>query len=188
MHSLSVPGLFAQNDIITPETEIEIIQWLDKQTWSDALSRRTQHYGYEYQYNTTTLQKSKEFQGPLEAIRQFLIDNKIMNRVDQCIVNEYYKAQGIGKHIDGKRGNNPNIFGPIIISISLGEDTNIIYSRNNLKEEVYVPRRSLLVMSGDSRYEWTHEIPRRATIKTDTEIVKKSDNYRRISLTFRSLA
>ena len=185
---MNVPGLFIQKDIITPETEKAIIDWLDKQQWSDALSRRTQHYGYEYQYNTTELKTGNPFEGLIEDIRKFLLEQKIMERIDQCIVNEYYRDQGIGKHIDGKRGNNPNIFGPVIVSISLGEDTNIIFSRGNQKEEVFVPRRCLLIMKDDARYQWTHEIPRRATINCDSIIMKKGANYRRISLTFRSIA
>ena len=185
---MNVPGLSIQKDIITPETETAIIDWLDKREWSNALSRRTQHYGYEYQYQTTELKSGPPFEGVIADIAKFLIDQKIMDRVDQCIVNEYYRDQGIGKHIDGKRGTKPNIFGPVIVSISLGEDTNIIFSRGNQKEEIFVPRRCLLVMTGDSRYEWTHEIPRWMSVNTGSKNIKKSENYRRISLTFRSLA
>jgi alkylated DNA repair dioxygenase AlkB len=43
----------------------------------------------------------------------------------------------------------------------------------------------MLVMTGDSRYMWTHEIPKRLSVKTDGKNIKKPEDYRRISLTFR---
>lgn len=45
-----IPGLYIIYDVITKETENEIIKWLDTQKWSSSISRRTQHYGYEYNY------------------------------------------------------------------------------------------------------------------------------------------
>lgn len=187
MQSTSVPGLFIQYNVISDKDEKEIIAWLDTQEWSNTLSRRTQHYGYEYSYKGVSLTSTNPFVGPLVIIKDFLINNKIMNQVDQCIVNEYYKNQGITKHIDGKSRNTGNIFGPIIVSISLNDDTNIVFSKDNTKIEMYVPKKSLLVMTGDSRYLWTHEIPKRVTVTNDHIVIKKNDDYRRISLTFRSI-
>ena len=40
-------------------------------------------------------------------------------------------------------------------------------------------------MTEDSRYKWTHEIPKRLSVKNGNNVIKKNKNYRRISLTFR---
>ncbi len=182
-----VPGLYIQENILTPETETQIIEWFDTREWSTVLPRRTQHFGYLYGYQGTDLTLGDPFEGWITYLSEYLTKHKIMEPIDQCIVNEYDRDQKIGKHIDGKRGNRPNIFGPRIVSISLAADTNFIFTNTQTKQkvELYLPRRSLLVMTGDSRYVWTHEIPKRLSIKIDGKWIKKPENYRRISLTFR---
>lgn len=180
-----VPGLYIQEQVIDEEVEKEVIKWLDRREWSTALPRRTQHFGYVYGYTNTDLTPADPFEGWITKISDWLTENKIMEEIDQCIVNEYDRDQKIGKHIDGKRGNRPNIFGPRIVSISLGEDTNFIFCKGYEKVEIYVPRRSIILLTEDSRYEWTHEIPKRSSVKVNEKWVTKSEDYRRISLTFR---
>lgn len=188
-HVNDVPGLYISESVLTSEMESDIIKWLDTRKWSTSLSRRTQHFGYIYDYSSVNLEKGDPFESWITNISKWLIANKTMPSVDQCIVNEYYKLQGIGKHIDGKRGNRANIFGPVIVSISLNEDTNFIFTDTVTKKkvEVYAPRRSMIVMSGDSRYTWTHEIPKRSIVNNGDKVIRKEDNYRRISLTFRNI-
>ncbi len=187
MKQTSISGLYIQENVISPEAETQIIEWLDTRKWSEELPRRTQHFGYLYGYKGANLTPGDLFSGWVLTLSKMLTKYKIMDSIDQCIVNEYDRDQKIGKHIDGKRGNKPNIFGPRVVSISLGEDTNFIFVNGITKEkvELYVPSRSILVMTGDSRYVWTHEIPKRLSVKIDGKWIKKKDDYRRISLTFR---
>lgn len=182
-----VPGLHIQENVLTPESEIQIIQWLDSREWSEVLPRRTQHFGYLYGYKGANLKPGDPFEGWITVLGDWLTKHKVMESIDQCIVNEYDRDQKIGKHIDGARGDRPNIFGPRIASISLGGDTNFIFTNTKTQEkvEIYAPRRCMIVMSGDSRYVWTHEIPKRLSVKIDGKWVKKPEDYRRISLTFR---
>lgn len=107
----------------------------------------------------------------------------------QCIVNEYTVNQGIGPHIDR------NIFGNTIVSLSLGDDTNYLMKKfrqnqisNNTTKEIEIPSRSLLILKNEARYNWTHSIPKRKFITQNGKKIKKKDNYRRISLTFRSIS
>lgn len=183
----NVAGLYIQENVLTVESEIQIIQWLDSREWSEVLPRRTQHFGYIYGYKRSNLIPGDPFEGWVSTLMERLTSDGVMESIDQCIVNEYDRDQKIGKHIDGKRGERPNIFGPKIVSISVGADTNFIFINTDTKEkvEIYVPRRSMIVMSGDSRYKWTHEIPRRLSVKIDGKWEKKKKDYRRISLTFR---
>lgn len=175
-----ITGLRIIDDIIDEDTEKKIIEELDKETWSTKLSRRTQHYGYEYNYkNGNATKKAPAFPKCVLHISDFLKKYNIIN-AEQCIVNEYNINQGISKHIDS------NDFGPVIVSLSLGDHTNFIFSKNGESITYEVPRRSLLIMTDESRYQWTHEIPKRKTYTLNGETIHKNDNYRRISMTFRT--
>lgn len=178
-------GLSLYLNIITEDNELKIINALDQNEWSNSLSRRTQHYGYIYDYKSKNANiKGNIFLPELENVAQWLENNNIMTKPTQCIINEYTQNQYISKHID-----SPLIFGPIIVSLSLGEDTNFYFINTETKEkiEIEVPRRSLLILKDEARYKWTHEIPKRKTYILNGNIIKKRENYRRISLTFRTM-
>ncbi len=179
-----VPGLYIQQEVISLETEQQIIEWLDTREWSTVLPRRTQHFGYNYGYNTRSLTRAESFNGWVSHLSDWLDQHNIMKNPEQCIVNEYTRDQKIAKHIDKQ-----DLFGPRVVSVSVGADTNFVFrnTKNRVKHEIYVPRRSLMIMTGDARNTWTHEIPSRKTVTQDGTTTKKPDNYRRISLTFRTV-
>ena len=94
-------------------------------------------------------------------------------------INEYVHHQGIGPHIDP-----PDTFGPEIYGISLGSPAVMRFSRkgyNNI--DVLLNPRSLLVMTGESRYLWHHEIP---YTKSVMGFERRKKGFRRISITLRS--
>ena len=74
-------GLSLQPNVITAEKEHEIISWLDNQTWSTELSRRTQHYGYNYNYKSKDLTPGTPIQGPLLEISQSIEQAGLMKPV-----------------------------------------------------------------------------------------------------------
>jgi alkylated DNA repair dioxygenase AlkB len=177
-----IPGLVIYKDVIAEEDENNIIKAIDKKDWSSNISRRTQHYGFVYNYNTkTTNTKAEDFIPEIRIVSNWLESINVMNS-NQCIINEYTKNQGIGKHID-----STSQFGPVVASLSLGGHTNFIFSRDDQKIEIEVPRRSLLILKDDARYFWTHEIPKRVTYTLEGQKINKSDDYSRISLTFRTM-
>lgn len=53
-----------------------------------------------------------------------------------------------------------------------------------LHKNMLLPRRSLLIMTGEARYHWRHAILHRKTDKIDGKLVKR---HRRVSLTFRRI-
>lgn len=175
-------GLSLQPNVITGQKEKEIIAWLDNQTWSTELSRRTQHYGYNYNYKSKDLTPGAPIEGPLLEIAQTIENAGLMKPV-QCIVNEYYRNQGIAPHIDKLS------FGPTIIAISIGADVVMSFNRNAETFDCFLPQRSMMMMTGSARYEWKHSIPKCVTYLTpEGKKIKKPDAYRRISLTYRELA
>ncbi len=101
--------------------------------------------------------------------------------LNQMTVNHYKPGEGIGSHID-----TTSAFGDGLISISL--NSGIVMEFTNTKDDrekklVYLPRRSVVLMSGPSRYEWEHQI---VTRRTDTHNGKVLPRGTRISLTLRT--
>lgn len=174
------PGLIYKDDFIPEEMERRLIGWIDDQQWNTSIKRRTQHYGYEYNYTQrVALKKTTPISGPLLDVCQQL--ESIM-KPEQCIINEYTKSQGIAAHVDAFT------FGPIICSVSLLSPCNMIFTKGDEKVSVYLAPRSLVVLTKDSRYKWKHEIKPTSTIKLpDGKEIVKGDDYRRISLTFRTM-
>lgn len=184
-----IPGLIIYYDVINHVNEKLIIDWLDNNeinTWSTQLSRRTQQFGYSYDYtakNLNSINKIQPISGPLMLLSNILIDANILTP-EQCICNEYTRNQGIAPHTDNRS------FGDTIAAFSLNDDTSMTFENNETKEiiNIFLPARSLLVMSGEARYNWKHSISKNISYKNnlDKKIIKSND-YRRISATFRSL-
>ncbi len=177
-------GLYYANNYLSTDEMENIMSRLEKEKWTPVTanpkSRKVIHYGHTYAYNRSGLGDAppipdflKEFVSPLR-INKIFPDLKF-DDMDQLIINEYKVGQGIGAHID-----HPKQFGPIIICISLGSDIEILFSKGELKIPVLVKAGSIYIMTGPSRYEFTHSILPR---KSDNKILRKD----RISLTYRTV-
>lgn len=161
-------------DYLSKNEEKELLEYIYSQPWSKVLSRRVQHYGYEYSYFPPYgVKKTKEIP---KLFLNYI--NKINPKFNQVIVNEYLPGQGIGKHTDHKL-----FFNDMICSLSLGSPT-IIFRKGENREEIFLKNKSLLIMSGESRWKWTHEIPQR---KGDAINGNYIERQTRISLTFREV-
>ena len=102
--------------------------------------------------------------------------------LNQMTVNHYKPGEGIGSHVD-----TPSAFADGLISISLNGGT-VMQFRNvkdpkQRKKLVYLPPRSMLLMSKDARYEWEHMIvSRMSDTHNDVVLPRKL----RVSLTLRT--
>jgi len=96
---------------------------------------------------------------------------------NQIIVNNYESGQGISAHTDVKE------YGEIIGCYTIGSGGTMRFTRKdgNLYD-LYVHPNSLYIMSGESRYEWKHEM---ASKKSDVVDGVKIPRGRRVSITFR---
>jgi len=130
--------------------------------------------------------------------------NTLHHPLTQLTVNEYHPGQGIASHIDTK-----NCFGPMIFILNLGsgitmrlqnrEDTatspapfphptttttttEAYLSNTGIKKFLWLPRRSLLLLRGAARYDWSHGIAARLSDKVNGTLIPRE---RRVSLTFR---
>lgn len=170
-------GLQLIDNFISEQDESNLIREIDQQPWDTSISRRTQHYGFRYDYTNKDAANSAapipDWCNPI--IDKMLADNLLKDRPDQVIINEYKPGQGIAAHTDHTKH-----FADGIVSLSLGSDVVMDFSRGSEKKEVQLSRRSLLVMHGEARYNWKHGIAKRTS-----DAGKK--RTRRISLTFRKM-
>lgn len=180
-----IVGLTYVSDYLNLTQHSWLLQKIDKETWLTDLKRRTQHYGYKYDYTKRKIDPSMKV-GPLpdwaEILGKKLVTDGYFNSIpDQLIVNEYIPGQGIANHIDCVP-----CFGDTIVSISL--NSPCVMELTNKKSGTIVPLllepRSLLCLEKDARYLWTHGIPARTTDEFDGRIINRS---RRVSLTFRKV-
>tara|TARA_A100001011_G_scaffold360447_1_gene407742 strand:- start:957 stop:1550 length:594 start_codon:yes stop_codon:yes gene_type:complete len=156
-----------------------------------ALQRQVIHFGYEYDYSikepqTKKLKKSIDPPEWIECLGNIFFEQGLLkNKPNQFILNKYSPGEGISAH----RDHHP-IFGNSIATLSLGSEYNMEFKtkfgENQIfrKEELSLPVGSLLVMSDNARYFWTHEIKKR---KTDIRNNKRIKRENRISITFRTV-
>lgn len=167
-----ISGLSLVEDFVTKDEEATLLKHVNASPWNTSLSRRTQHYGYLYDYKGGPLKETT----PLPEWCAFLIGRLIereflKERPDQMIVNEYKQGQGIAPHVDHVKQ-----FADGIVSISLGSEMSMTFSRDNESVDMPLPRCSALVLFGEARYKWRHAIDR----------AQKHDGIR-VSLTFRKI-
>jgi len=160
-----------------------LVDTIDAQPWRGALARRTQHYGYIYDYRAKTVDASS-FLGELPAwleriASQLHRDGLIGQPPDQAIINEYQPGQGIASHIDCVP-----CFDGVVISLSLGSPVMMDLKKNQQHIPVLLEPRSLLVLRGEARYEWTHGIAKRQSDTYNEQIIVRE---RRVSITFRNV-
>jgi alkylated DNA repair dioxygenase AlkB len=175
-----VPGLSYARNFISPTEEQTLLAVINEQKWNTDLARRTQHYGYKYNYKNRSIQKS-DYLGPLPEWSMF-IANKLYEKglfpvvPNQLIVNEYTPGQGISAHTDS------SVFGSHVAMISLGSVVIMDFCNNGKTISIPLHTRSVAVITDDARYKWTHCIVGR---KSDTLNGKKVERGVRVSLTFR---
>ncbi|DAZ92767.1 TPA: hypothetical protein N0F65_008149 [Lagenidium giganteum] len=184
--STRVPGLLILPEFISRDEELALLRELDaddKQRWKNTVkARQVQHFGYEFNYDTRRCDESKPLE-PMVPHMQTLIDRiptSIMASPDQITVNEYLPGQGIAAHLD-----THSAFTNAIASLSLENEIVMEFRHPDGRCEGFLLQpRSLVVMTGASRYEWTHAIPPRTFDIIDG---KKVLRKRRVSVTFRKV-
>lgn len=180
-----IAGLIYIHEFVTEEEQKSLIETIDSLPWLTDLKRRTQHYGYKYDYTKKQIDSSM-FLGPIpEWIQPFskrLVDLKHFDKLpDQVIVNEYLPGQGISRHRDCVP-----CFGDTIASLSLGSPCLMEFEHIGSSKVggMMLGPRSLLILTGEARYDWMHAIPAR---REDTFRQETFVRGRRVSLTFRTI-
>lgn len=179
------PGASLTPDWITPQQEAALIAFLDAGNWSGELKRRVRHFGYRYDYRARSATRASRI-GPLpdmlKGLAERLVADGFFSDVpDQVIANEYLPGQGISAHVDCEP-----CFGEVIASLSLRSGSEMRFGclASGETRAVILPPRSLLVLTGPARRDWTHAIAARRSDVIDGVRVMRG---RRVSLTFRTM-
>lgn len=203
-----IPGLISIPNFITKAQEQELIAFLDadeKNRWKDTIrARQVQHFGYEFSYDTrrcdentplgsclppilSALAEKIPFSVPVDLAAEIGMmkagqnsDEFVAVIFDQVTANEYLPGQGIAPHID-----THSAFTSVIVSLSLQSEILMEFTHPDSRHEmILLQPRSLLILSGASRYEWSHGIASRNFDIIDNV---KVDRNRRVSVTFRKI-
>ncbi|CAL8155283.1 unnamed protein product [Prunus armeniaca] len=210
---LNIPGLYLMHDFVTAKEEEEFLAAVDERPWKNLSKRRVQHYGYEFCYETRNVDSRKNL-GELPAFVSPILERIAMLPMredaeaiilDQLTVNEYPPGVGLSPHIDTHSAFEGLIFslslaGPCIMEFrryldagltpraSSSSDIEIESSENNsnfLRRAIYLPPRSLLLLTGEARYAWNHYIPHHKIDMVKDSVIRRAS--RRVSFTFRKV-
>ncbi|XP_010478904.1 PREDICTED: alkylated DNA repair protein alkB homolog 8 [Camelina sativa] len=205
---LNIPGLFLIPEFVSVEEEQQLLAAVDARPWIGLAKRRVQHYGYEFCYGTRNVDTKKplgelpSFVSPiLERISLFsnLDNDQSSLDLDQLTVNEYPSGVGLSPHIDTHSAFEDCIFslslaGPCIMefrrySVSTWKastaDAEKLGDSSCIKKALYLPPRSMLLLSGEARYAWNHYIPHHKIDKVKDKVIRRSP--RRVSFTIRKV-
>lgn len=183
--SSPIAGLSYRPNYISKEEEAILIAQIDAQHWLSDLKRRVQHYGYKYDYRARRIDVSMKIgmlPDWLEDIAKRLYTEGVFEDMpNQVIINEYEAGQGISAHIDCEP-----CFGETIVSLSLNSTAVMDFSNDLTSEKISVllEPQSIVVLQGESRYQWKHAIANRQKDVFDGVIYPRK---RRVSLTFRKV-
>ncbi|KAH8269617.1 hypothetical protein KR018_010538 [Drosophila ironensis] len=153
--------------------------------------RNVKHFGYEFLYGTNNVDPAKPLEQPIPSACDMLWPRLEdissawdWSIPDQLTVNEYEPGQGIPPHVD-----THSAFLDPILSLSLQSDVVMDFRRGEEIVPVRLPRRSLLIMSGEARYDWTHGIkPKHIDVMPSASGgLTTQARGKRTSLTFRRL-
>ena len=178
------PGLVYCKNWLTANEHDAAVAEVDSNVFETTLSRRVQHYGARYEYDSSQVAAigSAPIVPPvLKVIGERLVAEGFFDRSpEQVIVNEYLSGQGIAAHIDKQS------FGPAVATVSLIESWPMLFknSESNEEFEVVLEVNSLAVMTKESRMDWTHEIRKRSSDYVGGLKIRRG---RRISLTYRTI-
>lgn len=175
----SIPGLQYVPEYLDPETHDRLLTAVDFQPWLMSVDHRVQIYGYNYSHATRAALPIGALPSWTTDVSVRLCRDGLLPQVpDQLVVNDYRPGSGIFAHID------QSVFGDVVASVSLGSTCVMRFSHgaSGQIEELLLEPRSVLVLSGDARWAWRHEIPARVV---DIWQNRERPRSRRVSLTFR---
>lgn len=182
---LAIPGLTLIENFVSVDEERALVTLARESGEETRLARRrVKHFGYAFDYGTRDANERCEAIPSLaleilKRLRSDMIGYQSAIRCDQVTVNEYPRGTGLAPHVD-----THSAFGETILSLTL-EGCAVMEFRTSAEENraLFLPRRSMLVLSADARYRWQHYIPHRKFDNVEGETIARDDV--RLSYTFR---
>lgn len=176
------PGVYLTEGYITPDEELRLVEEIDKGEWETAvrMDRRIQQFGWAYDYLQKKTTPAPPPPGYLRPLRKELYTlGWLRMGAPAVIINEYTPGQGIAAHTDSEE------YGDTVVDVSLLDSWVMEFTKGDQIIPVLLPRRSIMLMTGEARWEWKHAI---STRLTDHWHGRAHRRQRRISITFRDSA
>jgi alkylated DNA repair protein alkB family protein 8 len=156
--------------------------------------RTVVHFGKIFDYTTKTmrlgcgpfpgcaLEMIERYRNIMNDFKSNTSDSVVFEDMDQLTVNCYEPGSGIAPHVDTHTS-----IGETILLFSFGSDVIMEFTTSSEEStrdvvEVLIPSRSMVIMTGDSRYGWTHGIRSRTFDVVNGEMKHRKA---RVSFTFR---
>jgi len=178
-----VEGLQYRPQFITAGEERVLLWQADREgEWSTHWSRRTKSFGKSYVRAQSDTKDSEPRALPVwsDFARCRLVEQGLLTRLpNQMGINEYMPGQGIAQHLD--------YFGGTVVSLTLGSGCVMDFMRVDKPDSsvsIWLPRCSIVVLTGEARNIWTHGIRGRLKDIVAGHVIRRS---RRVSLTFRDV-
>lgn len=189
----SIKGLFIFNNVISCDEETLILREINKLQENRLIirnnikTRTTTHYGYVFSakllkidFTDSVPKIPKFFNDILNNILEKKIPSLLNWKYNQLTINRYNNKGGIASHVDTHSAFDENI-----IIISLGSSITMKFQYHDNQVNLWIPNRSLIFMTDEARYLYTHKIPTRKTdIDPNGNIITRIS---RTSLTFRKI-
>ncbi|KAI9372199.1 hypothetical protein BJX61DRAFT_534124 [Aspergillus egyptiacus] len=176
---IPAPGIYFQDEFITPEHEAELIAIFRSLEWPDRNGRISLHYGYTFDYKTFGIDPDIPYK-PFPDWLQPLIPTTESRPPDQVCLQYYPPGAGIPPHVDSHRGWDQ------LYALSLGAPVLMQLRRGKHGEErveIDLTPRSLMQYKGEARLHWTHGIKKRKNdILADGTARPREDRW---SITYR---
>lgn len=206
---LNIPGIYLIHDFVSAQEEEQLLAAVDASPWHSLAKRRVQHYGYEFCYdirNVNTQHRLGDLPSFVDCILEKIPEFKKLDEaadvsLDQLTVNEYPRGVGLSPHIDTHSAFEGSIYslslsGPCIMEFRMYSDIDNDNdndddgdrdeeSLNSIRKAIYLPPRSMLLLSGEGRYAWQHYIPHHKVDKVKDSVIRRGS--RRVSFTFRKV-
>ncbi|CBZ26046.1 conserved hypothetical protein [Leishmania mexicana MHOM/GT/2001/U1103] len=184
--SITISGLAVFQDALPEEDETAVIRFLDDShpfpPWKESQSgRRKQDYGPRRNFKKKKVKVADIPAMPLVFEPIF----SVISSMTETFTGKAYRIAEVSalEYMEGKMSNfDPHVddtwlWGDRIAGLNLNEACAVTFvNSEGVCCDVYLPRRTFFLMSGDCRYKWMHGIR--------PEHVRG----RRISLTFRELS
>ncbi|KAF8183838.1 hypothetical protein K438DRAFT_1907951 [Mycena galopus ATCC 62051] len=179
LHAPPIPGLFFTPSLLLPlELANEVTDFCLANYFNQPGVNQIMLFGRSAPILATLLSTVSSLLEPtLPSEIHALLFPRNPTRARQAILNLYYPGEGIIPHVDLLRR-----FGNGIVGVSLGSSCVMefapVESESTAdKAQLFLPERSVIVLSGDARYAWTHGIEKRTA-----DLVADGDEHRVFSL------
>lgn len=182
--TLAIPGLRYIPDYITVAEEAMLVAEIEQAGWCQVgMQRLVRQFGIPYSFSRRSV-LLEAVQEPLpelaQAIALRLYQEKLLRGVPvQVLANRYLPGEGISFHVDA-----PEFAEIADLSLLSACVMEFRHLKSGEKQKLWLDPRSLLILTGEARWDWAHGIPYR---KRDRHAGRIQVRERRISLTFRSL-